>query len=256
MPSGSAGLFHNKLGVDNKGSVDPEHSDRVSNRISFNTMSDLEATHPTGQLISESKHRHRSPKIAIKRGGDGGPPRPLGQLLLYPIPCAEEGQGTETCHQSQNAFVQTPHFKMEEIHTLKSLLRQGDWLVKIDLKDAYFSIPIHPDHMSFSVGKKSYHFTCLPFGLASAPQSLYQDLETGSSSRTGAGNADDYIHRRYFPTGNLQRESSGSRVRPSLPSRVSTINSEKTILESTQSLEFLGFTVNTMEMELSLPPQK
>ena len=39
-----------------------------------------------------------------------------------------------------NEFVHTEHFKMEGIHLLKDLL---DWMVKVDLKDAYFMIPIH-----------------------------------------------------------------------------------------------------------------
>ena len=32
-----------------------------------------------------------------------------------------------------NHVVETPQFKMEEIHTLRDLLRQGDWMVKADL---------------------------------------------------------------------------------------------------------------------------
>jgi len=33
---------------------------------------------------------------------------------------------------------------------LKDLLRKGDWLAKIDLKDAFFSIPMHPSHKKVS----------------------------------------------------------------------------------------------------------
>lgn len=39
-----------------------------------------------------------------------------------------------------NSFVETVHFKMEGIHMLKDILKPGDWMAKVDLKDAYFMI--------------------------------------------------------------------------------------------------------------------
>ena len=59
-----------------------------------------------------------------------------------------------------NQFIHPEHFKMEGIHTLRDLMRLGDWLGKIDLKDVYLVIPIDQT--------QTYHFTCLPFGLSSA----------------------------------------------------------------------------------------
>ena len=45
-----------------------------------------------------------------------------------------------------NDYVPHRHFKMEGIHMLKDLLGQEDWMTKIDLKDAYFAVPIsEPD---------------------------------------------------------------------------------------------------------------
>ena len=35
-----------------------------------------------------------------------------------------------------NRFVKSEHFKMEGLHTVKSLLRRNDWMAKIDLKVA------------------------------------------------------------------------------------------------------------------------
>ena len=33
------------------------------------------------------------------------------------------------------------HFKMESLHTVKSLLQKEDWMIKVDLKDAFFMVP-------------------------------------------------------------------------------------------------------------------
>ena len=35
-----------------------------------------------------------------------------------------------------NRFIDTPHFQMENLATVKSLLKQGHFMTKIDLKDA------------------------------------------------------------------------------------------------------------------------
>ena len=56
---------------------------------------------------------------------------------------------------------------------LKDLLREGDFMVKIDLNDAYFTVRIWQSHLTilrFVWKETMYEFACLPFGLASAPR--------------------------------------------------------------------------------------
>ena len=43
-----------------------------------------------------------------------------------------------------NEFVAKVHFKIKGIHLVQDLVKPGDYLATIDLKDAYFSIPIFP----------------------------------------------------------------------------------------------------------------
>jgi len=72
-----------------------------------------------------------------------------------------------------NRFVKTEHFKMEGFHLLPDLLQSRDWMIKLDLKDAYLQVPIHPDYqhfLSFQWKGKTYKFQCLPFGLSAAPK--------------------------------------------------------------------------------------
>ena len=43
-----------------------------------------------------------------------------------------------------NGFVDVSHFHMETTQTVLQSLREGDWLVSLDLQDAYLQVPVHP----------------------------------------------------------------------------------------------------------------
>lgn len=53
----------------------------------------------------------------------------------------------------------------------KDMFREGDFLTKIDIRDAYLAVLIHPDRifLHFRLKNSLYEFSCLYFGLASAP---------------------------------------------------------------------------------------
>ena len=66
-----------------------------------------------------------------------------------------------------NQYVVSPHFKMESIRTIKGLVKQGDWLLKLDLNDVYLTVPIHQDHqrfLRFQWQGQIWQFKVLPFG--------------------------------------------------------------------------------------------
>ena len=70
-----------------------------------------------------------------------------------------------------NRFVQTPHFRMETLDSMRLALRKGDWVASLDLKDAYFHVPIHPmsrRYLRFFFRGKTYKFVALYFGLSTA----------------------------------------------------------------------------------------
>ena len=72
-----------------------------------------------------------------------------------------------------NRFMENSHFKMEGLPAVKELLQRDDWLCTMDLKDAYLSVAVVQDHrkfLRFTWEGKTLQFTCLPFGLSSAPR--------------------------------------------------------------------------------------
>ena len=72
-----------------------------------------------------------------------------------------------------NSYLEVPHFKMEGIRDLKDILQMGDYMRKIDLKDAYLTVSVkesHRDFLKFQWKDKNYRFCSLRFGLATAPR--------------------------------------------------------------------------------------
>ena len=69
-------------------------------------------------------------------------------------------------------YMVPPHFRMDMPSDVASLLRLGDWAATIDLKDAYFHLPIHHRYrryLRFGWKGKIYEFLVLPFGICIAP---------------------------------------------------------------------------------------
>ena len=72
-----------------------------------------------------------------------------------------------------NNYLYVTKFKMETTASVIRSLRKGDFMVSIDLQDAYFQIPIHLSarrYLRFCLRGKVYQFKALCFGLATAPQ--------------------------------------------------------------------------------------
>lgn len=71
-----------------------------------------------------------------------------------------------------NTYVYPPKFRLISLSKVSQTLQQGDYLVKIDISNAYYHIPIQESHrryLSLAFNGKIYNMNCLPFGLSSAP---------------------------------------------------------------------------------------
>ena len=72
-----------------------------------------------------------------------------------------------------NQYLRKQHFKMDTISKVLNLVKQGDWAISLDLKDAYFHIKVFKNHrkyLRFSVQGQVYQFKALCFGPTSSPR--------------------------------------------------------------------------------------
>ena len=72
-----------------------------------------------------------------------------------------------------NKLLRKISFRMDTIQNLRLWLREGYFLTSIDLKDAYFSVPMSEDaydFLGFMFEGIVYSYTCLCFGLSAAPR--------------------------------------------------------------------------------------
>ena len=81
--------------------------------------------------------------------------------------------------KSLYVYVRKEKFKMTTPRAVTHALHKGDWVVSVDLKDAYFHVPIHRKSrrlLRFAVegsdGVRVFQFRALPFGLTFAPRAF------------------------------------------------------------------------------------
>jgi len=150
---------------------------------------------------------------------------------------------------------------MENVSLLKDVIFQGDYLVKLDLKDAYLTVPINNQDwkfLRFTWKGIAYEFTVLPFGLATAPCVFTKLLHPVVASLRRQG-----IRLLIFLDDILIAASSRAKAAQHITLAMEHLNSlgfitneKKSITTPSQIMEFLGFVVNTAQMTLTLPTDK
>ena len=91
-----------------------------------------------------------------------------------------------------NDYITSSHFHMETPQSVLRSIRPDDWMISLDLQDAYLQVPVHHDsrrYLRFVVAGKSYQFRVLCFGFTTAPKSsrgLWLQFPP-SSTGTGSG---------------------------------------------------------------------
>ena len=145
-----------------------------------------------------------------------------------------------------NDFVQLTPFKMETVASVLLSVREGDFLASLDLKDAYFQIPIHGSLrklLMFMSEGTVYQFRALCFGLSTAHQGLRSGVSVGTLPRDQTSPLSGRL------VGSLLFGGEGQAGRSVAPLACHTlgivINEKKSDLVPSQTAKYLGMTIDT-----------
>ena len=162
---------------------------------------------------------------------------------------------------SLNEFIEYNHFKMETIQTVLPLIAKGDFFASIDLKDAYYTVPICAQHrkfLRFMWNDKLYQFTCMPMGLSSAPRLFTKLLKPIFCMLRKKGFLSVYyLDDTLLIANTYARCLENVTATASILSKAGfIINHEKSVFMPTKEIKFLGFLLNSDSMTIRLPSKK
>ena len=160
-----------------------------------------------------------------------------------------------------NESVENYHFKMDNIHTALKLISKNCWMASLDLKDAYYSVPIHKDSqtfLKFSYKGNLFQFTAFPNGLSCCPRKFTKLLKPVLATLRVKGHIIIIYIDDLLLIGKSYHECIVTIIETSiLLERLGfVIHPQKSVLIPVQEIVFLGFSINSKSMTIRLTEEK
>ena len=150
---------------------------------------------------------------------------------------------------------------MEFINQVIDIVIPNVYMESIDLKDAFYSIPIHPEHqkyLKFVVLSKILQYVCMPNSYGPAMRIFTKVSKVFFSHLRSKGFVsvvvvdDSYLQGNTFKSCLHHIEN----TMELLQNLGFTIHPIKSILTPTQRITFLGFVIDSVQMNLEIAEQK
>lgn len=150
---------------------------------------------------------------------------------------------------------------MEGIQTVQHIATKGNWFTKLDLKDAYLTVPVYSAFRSslcFKTEGKFFKFVAMPFGLATAPRAFTKLLRPVVAHLRRVGTRvviylDDIL---LLHSSKERAREEGQKVKSLLESLGFVLSGEKSIEEPSQTIEYKGLIICSIPMSFSLTEKK
>ena len=160
-----------------------------------------------------------------------------------------------------NLHIQYEHFKMHSLQTAVNMMRPNCWMGSIDLKDAYYSVLVRKEDrkfLRFRWGGRLFEFRVLPNGLACAPRIFTKLLSPVFAKLREKGHeCFPYIDDSFVVVDDAGRcRQSVVELEGTLKSLGFVVHPEKSVVEPTRSLTFLGFQLDSEQFRIYLTQEK
>ena len=153
------------------------------------------------------------------------------------------------------------HFKMESLKQALHMVRQGAFLASIDIKDAFYSVPIHGSHkkyLKFMWTGEILQFRAMPNGYCDAMRVFTKLLKPVFAKLRERGfESVIYVDDSLLQGDDFKECAENIRITLRCLQELGfVIHPRKSILYPTQIITFLGFIINTLNMTVRLTPEK
>ena len=160
-----------------------------------------------------------------------------------------------------NESIQYYHFKMDTFESALKLITKNCYLTSIDLRDAYYMIPIaveHKKYLRFVWRGATWQFKALPNGLTSGPRIFTKLFKIPLAHLRQMGfNIISYIDDTLLVANTKEQANIAVENTVHILSDLGfIIHPEKSVFEPTQKLEFLGFVIDTKLMQVRLTDER
>ena len=149
-----------------------------------------------------------------------------------------------------NAFLKVLPFRMLTTQETLVSIEGGEWFTSLNLKDAYFHVPIwvgHRPFLRFAFQGQAFQFRVLPFGLALSPRVFTRVVAAALAPLQAAGlkilpYLDDWL---VCSPDRSQASRDTQRVMGHIQNLGFRVNFKKSNLNPTQDISFLGLRLNS-----------
>ena len=164
-------------------------------------------------------------------------------------------------HKRFNEFVTHHHFKIDSLQTIIRLVTPNCLMASIDMKDAYYSIPVKSEdrkYLRFKWEDQFYEFTCLPNGLSCDPRQFTNILKPPLATLHKQGHIsiahlhDLYLHGRTYD--DCVKNVIDTTV--FLDKLGLVVHPEKSSFIPSQVLVILRFIIHSLTMTIQLTTEK